>query len=482
MMDTAVSGADALARSVARDWAMLSYPSKDWVAPVTAPDGSVALDCAIIGAGQYGLALSAALRREKVERVVASDAAEEGQEDPWVTCLRMEMLRTPKDLTGPDLGIPSLSFRAYWDALHGEGAWDSLIRIPRTAWMDYLRWYRRVLDLPVRNRSRMVGLVPEGGLFALAFDTPGGERRVFAQTVILATGTSGSGGHAVPEHIAAAVPAGRRHHANDVFDLSVMAGQRVGVVCNGASAFDIATAALKAGARSADLCFRRPALPRDNPRRWMENAGFLEHYVDLPDARKWAYLHRLGAIGQPPPRRTFEAALAQPGFRMHPGTPWEHVAWTGEEIIVEGGGKRFAFDRVVAATGFQRNLSALPELAEILRHAALWSDRYAPPPELASPRLAASPYLDRYGAFTEREPGTAPWLARVFTTSGAATLSLGPVAASNSGMKYVLPRVVSGVKRQLLLAQQEADWAAFLTRDHAELPDDTAGLLPETTR
>jgi cation diffusion facilitator CzcD-associated flavoprotein CzcO len=469
-MDIPAFGAEALARRVAQDWATVSYPARDWVAPVTAPDGGAALDCAIIGAGQYGLALSAALRRERVERILAFDAAEEGREGPWVTFARMEMLRTPKDLTGPDLGIPSLSFRAYWDALHGEGAWDALFRIPRTAWMDYLRWYRRVLDLPVRNRWRLTCLMPEGDLFALAFDTPDGARRVFARTVVLATGASGSGGHAVPPHIAAAVPAERLHHANDVFDLSVMAGQRVGVLGNGASAFDIATAALKAGAVSADLCFRRAALPRDNPRRWMENAGFLDHYIDLPDARKWAYLHRLGAIGQPPPQPTFEAALAQPGFRMHPGTPWERIAWTGGEIIVEGGGKRFAFDRVVAATGFQRDLSALPELAEVLRHAALWSDRYAPPPELASPRLAASPYLDRHGAFTEREPGAAPWLARVFTISGAATLSLGPVAASNSGMKYVLPRIVSGVKRQLLLAQEEADWAAFLARDHGELP------------
>ena len=31
----------------------------------------------------------------------------------------MIMLRTPKDLTGPDLGVGSLTFRAFYEAQHG---------------------------------------------------------------------------------------------------------------------------------------------------------------------------------------------------------------------------------------------------------------------------------------------------------------------------------------------------------------------------
>ena len=101
-----------------------------------------ALDCAIIGAGIYGLTIAAALRREQVQRVCAFDMAPEGFEGLWATFARMSTLRTPKHLTGPELGLPGLGFRAWWEAM---------FRIPREAWMDYLRWYRRTLDLPVRN-------------------------------------------------------------------------------------------------------------------------------------------------------------------------------------------------------------------------------------------------------------------------------------------------------------------------------------------
>ncbi len=472
-MDTLLPtrGLDELASRIRREMDILAYPTPDWVLPVAAPDGTTALDCAVIGAGQYGLTLAAMLRRERVERIGVFDAAEPGREGPWVTFARMAMLRTPKTLTGTEGGLPSLSFRAWWEAQYGPEGWERLFRVPRTAWMDYLNWFRAVLDLPVRNGWRLAMLAPTGDeLLRLDFETPDGPRAVFARSCILATGAAGSGGFSIPGFVASAVPPERAFHANHAFDPAVLRGMRVGVLGAGASAFDLATAALQAGARSADLCFRRPALPLANPRRWMENAGYLGHYVDLPDARKWATMHRLLTIGQGPPRPTYEAAMATPGFALHPGTPWEGIRWTGEEIRVEGGGRRFAFDAVVTATGMRVDLAERPETALLARSAALWGDRFAPPEEMRSEALSRYPYLDRLGAFTEREPGSAPWLSRVLTVTRGATLSLGPVAASNSGMKYTAPRLVEGVKRRLLLDQDAAMWRMLVEGDHAELP------------
>ncbi|QYU68547.1 hypothetical protein J4558_27805 [Leptolyngbya sp. 15MV] len=57
----------------------------------------------------------------------------------------------------------------------------------------------------------------------------------------------------------------------------------------------------------------------------------------------------------------------------------------------------------------------------------------------------------------------------MLTIISAANLSLGPVASSVSAMKYVAPRIVEGVKRQLFLDQQDADWQHLLHGDHAEL-------------
>src|ERR1700730_15836211 len=84
-------GLGELERRIVRDLDWLSYPDKTWVEPVCAPDGSVALDCAVIGAGQFGLAIAFGLRREKIDNVAAFDANQAGLEGPWVTFARMNM-------------------------------------------------------------------------------------------------------------------------------------------------------------------------------------------------------------------------------------------------------------------------------------------------------------------------------------------------------------------------------------------------------
>ena len=464
----------ALATQALRELDTLSYPAAPWVDPVVGPDGQEALDCAIIGAGQFGLTIATGLRREQVNRIMCFDAAEEGCEGPWVTFARMTMLRTPKHLTGPDMGLPSLSFRAFWEAQHGQDAWDSMFRIPRTAWMDYLNWYRATLGLPVRNQWRLLGITPARAMLELLFDTPVGQRRVFARSVALAMGASCLAGQAVPPEVAAALPHGRVLNAYDRLDCGALAGQRVGILGGSATAFDMANAALASGARSAEISLRRPNLPYANPRRWMENAGFLAHYFDLPDATKWAYMHRLNKIGQAPPKPTWEMARANPGFAIHLDAPWNDVSWNGSEVVVRAGERRLHYDSVIYASGMRTAIEDIPSLSAIAGQAALWRDRYTPPPELAGPAMGRHPYLDRYAAFQERNPGQAPWLGRVMSAMGGAGLSLGPVATSVSGMRYVVPRIVDGVKRQLFLDQQEADWARFTADIHAEIPKEAA--------
>lgn len=463
----------ALEQRIAYELGILEYPAVDWVQPVAAPDGTVALDCAIIGAGQIGLTVAAGLRREHVQGVALFDAAPAGREGPWRTFARMAMLRTPKELTGPDLGLPSLGVRAWWEAQHGEQSWQELHRIPRDAWMNYLVWYRRVMDLNVRNEQQLAALAPAGpAMFRLDLLTPEGPRTAYARTVVLCTGAGGSGGHVLPPAISAAVPAHLAAHTNDVFDLEALRGRRVGILGAGASAFDTAIAALEHGAAEVHLCFRRRSLPLQNPRRWMENPGFLAHYGALPDERKWAYMHRLLSIGQPPPQPTLARALALPGFHIHPATPWDRVSCTdGRTIHVEGGGKSFGFDFVVAGTGIAVDLEMRPELAPIREHVALWRDRFTPQPGLDDLRLGRFLYLGPHGELQERVPGEAPYLRRIHAIPRAGTLSLGPVAASNSGLKYIAPLLVRGVTRTLFLDQSEAAWDAFTTGNHDEIAD-----------
>ena len=87
-------------------------------------------------------------------------------------------------------------------------------------------------------------------------------------------------------------------------------------------------------------------------------------------------------------------------------------------------------------------------------------------------RLDGYPYLGRFGEFTEKVPGTAPWLSRVFNISRGADLSLGPLSSSSSNMKYSLPRIVKGVTRQLFLDGADAMLDEIVTQTHDELTSD----------
>ncbi len=475
----------ALNARVRRDLDYLAYPDKPWVldldapllariAPGVAPEQ--VLQCAIVGGGQFGLTIAHGLQRECVPRVRVFDRNPAGQEGPWMTFARMKMLRTPKRHTGHDLGNASLTFQAWYEAQHGSEGWDQLFRISRPDWQAYLGWYREVTGVDVVNGVEVTAVEPwpsadDCKLFRLRLQTPTGEQLAWARTVVFASGAEGSGGHAVPEFITSRLPKSLYAHTSEwPIDFSALAGKRVGLLGSGAAAFDTAIAALEAGAREAVLCFRRPELPRTNPRRWMEFAGFLAHYPELPDAQRWLYLQRLYAIGQPPPQPTFDRAVALPGFTMRPATPWRAVREEGGQAVVTTPQGEERFDFVFAATGAFVDLAARPEFAGLLPHVALWGERYRPPAALAEPRLEAFPYLGRFAQFTEKTPGTAPWLERLFTITRAATLSMGPSAASNSNIKYTAPRIISGVTRALFLGDAAQHAQRFEVHDHSELP------------
>ena len=81
----------------------------------------------IVGAGQSGVAFAFALRRAGIGRVSIIDAArDETSAGVWLTSARMHKLRTPKNLVGPELGLPGLSFQAWYEARNGQAAYDAL--------------------------------------------------------------------------------------------------------------------------------------------------------------------------------------------------------------------------------------------------------------------------------------------------------------------------------------------------------------------
>src|SRR6185503_1499114 len=196
--DGFADGLDALEQRVRFDLECLNYPPPNWVVPATDAQSRPVSDVVVIGGGMAGLVLTFSLLRNGISNIRCLDRSPAGAEGPWVTYARMETLRSPKVLTGPAAGIPSLTFRAWFIAQFGAEEWQRLDKIPRIMWMDYLRWYRDVLDLPIENGIEVTRIRPQDGLLALDL-SGGGEQCILARKVVMATGREGLGQLHIPD-------------------------------------------------------------------------------------------------------------------------------------------------------------------------------------------------------------------------------------------------------------------------------------------
>jgi len=458
--------ADLEAR-LAHELALIDFGGADWTLPREAAGGHV-YDVVIVGGGQSGLVAAFGLRRERVNNVLVLDENPAGHEGPWVTYARMVTLRTPKHLTPIDLGVPSLTFRAWWEAQHGPAGWEALDKITRDDWMDYLRWYRRVLDLPVRNGAKVELVEPLGdGLFRVAI---AGAEPVVARKVVLATGIQGGGEWHTPAMIRDHLPRALYAHTSEAIDYAAMKGQRIGILGGGASAFDNANFALTQGVGAAEVFIRRKVLPRINPIRFMERVGLASRYPALGDADKYRAMACFLGHNQPPTNDTFERAAAWSGFHLHLGSPWLAVeAVNGNtQVRVTTPHGEHVFDFVVLSTGLVSDPGLRPELALVAPAIARWGDRVPVPADGDVPAgitevIAAHPYLGPGFQLLPRGEADAGKVHGLFAFNYSALLSLGLSASALSGLQQAAPRLAAGVADQLFLDDKERNLAAFLT-------------------
>ena len=437
-------GLAALEARLAYELACLQLPAPRWT-PVREHAGRGVADIAIVGAGMAGLALAAALVQRGIAVIVYDEAAA-GAEGPWATTARMETLRSPKHLAGPALGIPSLTFRAWFEAQFGSTAWESLEKIPRLQWMDYLRWYRAVLALPVHNGHRVTDLIPQGdGGVELHIDVAGRQLQTRAGRVVLATGRAGLGGPSVPE-FAEALPRTRWAHSSDDYDYALLAGRRVGVVGAGASAMDSAATALEEGAARVHLLVRRPDIPRVNKGKGATHPGFVQGYGRLPDDWKWRIRHYINMQQVPPPRNSTQRVSRHANAHFHLGVAIESVAERNGTLHVETTAGPLELDFLIFATGFRVDWRQRPMLRHVAPHIRLWKHRYQPPPGAYDAELAESPDLGAAFEFQPRAGSHCPGLERLHCFSYPATLSLGVITGD-------IPAISEGA---LLLADRLA--------------------------
>jgi len=452
------SSLSELEQLLRRDLELIAYPEAAWVPTHTLNDEPV-LDVLIVGAGQGGLAVASLLLRERITNFLVVDQAAEGEEGIWQSYARMHTLRTPKQIGGPDLGIPNLSYRAWFEAQFGPQSFQLFKYIPKQDWQRYLLWFRQVLAIPVRNQTRFCAVRPQGDYLRVELQGPQGGHALLTRKLVLAGGIETSGYWWMPAAIAA-LPASRRAHTADRIDFKALRGKRVALIGAGASAFDNAAVALEQGASQVQMFCRRAELQRVQPYKVLAFPGFLRHFGTLEDPTRWRVMHYLLNIREALTRETWERVTCHANFELLSGAPIESARAEPTAVYLRTPRGEYPADFVICGTGFEMDLAARPELAGVAEHVASWADRYQPPSPERSERLARYPYLDAGMAFTEKQPGAAPWLGNIHCFNFGATLSFGPSGSSISAMKFAVPRLVYAISRDLFVA----DFAAHERR------------------
>jgi FAD-dependent urate hydroxylase len=233
----------------------------------------------------------------------------------------------------------------------------------------------------------------------------------------------------------------------------------VAVLGAGSSAFDAAATALEHDAKEVHLFSRRsyidypvvasPSAPRPTVDRG--HANVIELAFELPDAVRWRnHLLRENRVASVP-LDSIQRAVAFKDFHLHLNSAWSEVAVGGNgKVLAKVASKTRRFDHVIAATGYQIDLSAQPELARIHESIALWRDRFKPASGEEDGAASQYPYLDAGFQFLPRAATGAEYLRNIHCFNLAAALSFGiPVGDIPSAVDY--PRLITTIARDLFV-------------------------------
>ncbi len=425
----------------------------DWVR-ARATDHNVV----IVGGGHSGVAIGYGLKRKGIGGVEIIDQAEPGQAGIWRNIARMQQLRTPKTLPGPEAGNVALSFRAWFETLNGPQAFDALDRIPRLAWADYLAWFQKTTNTQVRYRTQLLEIEPQGDLLRLHLVSGGANRIETTRKLVLANGYAGAGGPSVPEFMRA-LPSHVWTHTTGRIPVETLKGKVVAVIGGGSNAFDAAAVALEAGAAEVHLFDRRPyidyQLPTNVPQpaappvdRGYANVPELTY--ELPEVVRWRNFLLADRRAASVPFDSMQRAVAFRNFHIHLNTSLADVTLVGNKVSAKVGRRTMRFDYVIAATGYRIDLAAQPELKQVHDSIALWRDRYRPASGEENAAGGAHPYLGAGFEFLPRGETGAEYLRNIHCFNLAAELSFGlPVGDIPSMVCH--PRLIAAIARDLYL-------------------------------
>jgi cation diffusion facilitator CzcD-associated flavoprotein CzcO len=458
---------DSVSRLTRKIRSSLDYlgHTPDWVPPAPGVDHNVA----IVGGGQVGVAVAFALRRAGIGGVTVLDRADDGDAGIWRHHARMNTLRSAKSLGGPELGLPELTFRSWYEASFGRAAYRRLKYCPRLVWADYLDWYRETVGVEVRSRISVELIRPAGnGTFRI--DLTSGDRHwsETARKIVLATGMAGSGRPAVPE-LFSTIPSHLFAHTDSAIDFGALRGKRVAVLGAASSAVDAAATALEARAAEVGLFSRHADLVRVTKIKAMAYDGVLDHFHHLADADRWSVMNFYSRRSAGPMPDTVLRATRFGAFKLHLSSPWEAAEASHDSIKITAGGSIHEFDFAILGTGYQPDLAARPELALFADSIALWRDRYAPPASEENRTLGLHPYLGHGYEFTGKQGGEDLHLSNIHNFNYGGILSHGRAVGDIVALKNGIPRLIEAIGRDLFLADRQHHMERLRSFDTADL-------------
>lgn len=463
-----------LEAALAEDLARLNYPPANWVPERSGPDGKPLCDVLIVGAGMCGLTASFALKRLGMTRQRLVDRAPAGNEGPWLTFARMERLRSPKHLTGPAMGLPNLTFRAWFEAEHGRDAWEPLGRIPRTMWAEYLAWYARVTGAVVESGVEMIAVRQAAGCVAVTLRHPEGRSEIIhARKLVLATGRESPGQARVPAALRSEYGAGVLH-SSDAIDFATVRGKHVVVIGMAASAFDNAAGALEAGAARVTMLGRSPSMPRINKAKQIVYAGFTFGYPDLGDAEKIAVWSKVFEGGIAAPRESVLRVTKHANADIRLGIEVTACRRSGEHLALQTTAGDMTADLVILGTGFDVDVPGSGSIAFADR-LQLWRDRF--PRDMSIGDLGTFPYLDAGFRYTTNDTGLSSHVRRLHAFSHVCMVSLGNLANDIPAVSDGAERLARAIAVDLFEDDKSIHWQRLAAYAEPELiGDEVPGL------
>jgi len=450
----------ALARSELKQ---LNYPGKDWVIPQKG-----VLDVLVVGGGMCGQTATFALLREGVRNLRCVDRAPAGREGPWRTFARMDILRSPKHLTGPDLGVAALTYRAYHEAKFGVAHWKKLHKIDRVEWARYLLWVRKVVGLPVENNVEVERIEPSTSSVRVFFRRG---KSIEARKVVLALGREGSGSARWPD-FETFDPAKRGRnvfHSADPIDFSLLKNKRIGILGAGASAFDNAGETLEAGAKEVVMFARRPFLPQVNKSKWTAFPGFQHGYASLDDARRWRFYTYIFSEQVPPPYESVLRCERYKGFSVVFDCAWQDILPGKEGVSLKTSKGTKQFDAVIVCTGFDVNLMERREIAPFRDAVETWRSHVPPSEAQKHPEEARFPYLGSAFELVSKNNSSSDALRRVHVFNWGCTMSHGALAGDIPGLEIGARRLANGIVRDLFVEDADEHWKRVQAHNEDEL-------------